>query len=339
MGADGSDGSKSAEDTSGSSKNVDDEDGSHASECEGEEMVMDEDSDIDADEVIGTQDSTARMPFPQVTQTLPIYMGSESDSGSASGESWLGKFHDYVDSDAFSDVDLEEEGPIDDTLEFEEWMGFHSAESYRPGSLDGENLKRYYRPSSWNSEHVTLLGSRENFTGPRPGCTLPPISTVPIAWSYWDTYWDDLTLDHIVIESNRYATAVLPNGRTKGGPNFKEINIFELRTWLDILLLMGTKRLPSLRNYWKRSETILQCQLIPRAMSVGKWEEIRRVLHLVDNRNMATNSSDPRFDPIAKTRWIIEHFNIVSRTLYNLQREITIDECVIPYKGKYAKIR
>jgi hypothetical protein len=146
-------------------------------------------------------------------------------------------------------------------------------------------------------------------------------------------------LDHIVTKSNRYVIAVLPNGRTKGGPNFKEINIFELRTWLGILLLMGTKRLLSLRNYWKRSETILQCQLIPRAMLVGRWEEIRWVLHLVDNRNVATSNSDPRFDPIAKTRWIIEYFNVGSGTLHNLQREITIDKCVIPYKGKYAKIR
>ena len=32
-------------------------------------------------------------------------------------------------------------------------------------------------------------------------------------------------------------------------------------------------------------------------------------------------------------------FRTVSREIYNLEREITVDECIIPYKGKYCFIR
>jgi len=46
-----------------------------------------------------------------------------------------------------------------------------------------------------------------------------------------------------------------------------------------------------------------------------------------------------QFDKIAKTRWLLDMFMEVSEANYNLEREITVDECVIAYKGKYCFIR
>jgi hypothetical protein len=64
-----------------------------------------------------------------------------------------------------------------------------------------------------------------------------------------------------------------------------------------------------------------------------------RCLHLVDNNTIVRDVSDPLFDRIAKTRWLVEMFVNISRNIYNLEREITVDECVIPYKGRYCFIR
>ena len=64
-----------------------------------------------------------------------------------------------------------------------------------------------------------------------------------------------------------------------------------------------------------------------------------RCLHLIDNSIVVRDVNDPRYDRIAKTRWIVDMFVKVSKEIYNLEREITVDECVIPYKGRYCHIR
>jgi hypothetical protein len=59
----------------------------------------------------------------------------------------------------------------------------------------------------------------------------------------------------------------------------------------------------------------------------------------VDNNDVIRNVADPRFDRIAKTRWLLDMFHEVSKSIYNLDREVTVDECVVPYKGQYCFIR
>jgi len=64
-----------------------------------------------------------------------------------------------------------------------------------------------------------------------------------------------------------------------------------------------------------------------------------KCLHLVDNNTLVKDTKHPQFDRIAKTRWLLDMFIEVSREIYNLEREITVDECVIAYKGRYCFIR
>jgi hypothetical protein len=42
---------------------------------------------------------------------------------------------------------------------------------------------------------------------------------------------------------------------------------------------------------------------------------------------------------LGKVRWLVEHFSIVSKEQYNCEVTITIDEIMVPYKGRYCNIR
>ena len=219
-----------------------------------------------------------------------------------------------------------------------------SPDSFTPVPMDTAQLADYYRKGSWNSANVDFVRSRDNFTGPMPGLKSPMPNGVPLPHTVFDMYWTDAVVDRIVIETNRYARAVLPSQdnelpRTKGGRSWKDVNRVEIRGWLGICILMGCKRLPCVRQYWFRSEPFLYCWLILSIMTLDRWEDIMRCLHLVDNSCIVRDVSDPRFDRIAKTRWLVDMFVKVSRDIYNLEREITVDECVIPYKGRYCFIR
>ena len=317
--------------------------------------ISDYDAPSDTEGVDGTQDSTARVTFPKVSHGLPDYMlcantslhpDDEVDLGmlsaDSSGEDWLPDFQDTIEtSDSDFDVDNLDEGePPAPGLE--SWC--MSPESFTPVHMDCEQLAEYYRPTSWNSGSVDYVRSRDNFTGPTPGLKSTNTQGVPLPHAVFDLYWTDATIDRIALETNRYARAPLPQvenevPRTKGGPTWKDVARSDIRGWLGICILMGCKRLPSVRQYWMRSQPFLYCQLISSIMSLGRWEQIMRCLHLVDNNSIVRDVNDHRFDRIAKTRWMVEMFVKVSKEIYNLEREITVDECVIPYKGRYCFIR
>lgn len=114
--------------------------------------------------------------------------------------------------------------------------------------------------------------------------------------------------------------------------------IAELRAWLGICILMGVKRLPSVKHYWMRKEGFIHCSLVSSVMTLARWEDLLRCLHLVDNREVVRDVGSRQFDRIAKTRWVIDMFVKVSKEIYNLERELTVDECIIPYKGRYCFI-
>ena len=317
--------------------------------------ITDYDAPSDTEGIDGTQDSTARDTFPKVSLGLPEYMlcsntnvqpDNVEDMGMASadssGDDWLPDFVDTIESsESDFDVDnLDENEPPAPGLEW--WC--MRPESFTPVHMDTAQLAQYYRKESWSSGSVDFVRSRDNFTGPTPGLKTPLPAGIPLPQGVFNLYWTVEVVDRIVVETNRYARALLPpmeNGlpRTKGGPLWKDVDRSEIRGWLGITILMGCKRLPSVRQYWMRSQPFLYCELISSIMSLGRWEQIMRCLHLVDNNTIVRDVRDPRFDRIAKIRWLVEMFVKVSSEIYNLEREITVDECVIPYKGHYCFIR
>ena len=317
--------------------------------------IVDYDAPSDIEGVDGTQDSTARDIFPKISLGLPEYMlcsntsvhsagGVEMGmmSADSSGEEWLPQFCDTIEtSDSDFDVDnLDESEPPAPGLE--RWC--MTPDSFTPVHMESAQLAEYYRKESWNYGSVDFVRTRDNFTGPTPSLKSPRLEGVPLPHTVFDLYWTDACVDRIVLETNRYARAVLPPvenelPRTKGGRAWKDVNRSDIRGWLGICILMGCKRLPSVRQYWMRSQPFLYCPLILSIMSLGRWEQIMRCLHLMDNNSIVRDVSDLGFDRIAKTRWLIEMFVNVSKNIYNLEREITVDECDIPYKGRYCFIR
>jgi hypothetical protein len=125
---------------------------------------------------------------------------------------------------------------------------------------------------------------------------------------------------------------------TNGRADWIDIDQPELLCWFGILILMGMKQLPNRRMYWD-SRPFYSCPLISTAMTRTRFEAIVRCIHLVDNETLQQDSKDPTFDKIGKVRWLIEDFAQKSRELYNPERVLTVDEIMVPYKGRYCGIR
>lgn len=131
-----------------------------------------------------------------------------------------------------------------------------------------------------------------------------------------------------------HATIDVTNGRR----NWTPLDMEELLAWFGILILMGIKEFPHIRCYWSSPE-FYNCPLISEVMSRQRFEAIIRCIHLVNNDDVVTDKNSPQFDKIAKVRWLCESFASLSQTLYNNERVCTVDEIMIPYKGRYCSIR
>jgi hypothetical protein len=167
---------------------------------------------------------------------------------------------------------------------------------------------------------------------------------VPTLGKFWSLYWTTEVLKKICMQTNLYARQyirepqVVVQQKTNGRKDWVPITVEELEAWIGILFIMGVKKEPQRRNYWQNADEVLRDPIIPRVMSLRRWEAINRCIHLVDNCQVQANPTLPGFDMLAKLRWLLDYFSRRSQELYHPERVITVDEIVVPYKGKYARI-
>ena len=192
----------------------------------------------------GTNDSTAHKPFPKVTISFPSYLLFDNNVNEAidsSGDEWIGGEEDWAtydeciedvedpetvvnlnglddqcnipsepaepigpDVDETDDCTAHRNSPGFDDEDYEEWS--QSSDSFKAMPLEDEQFAKYYHQSNWTSEHITLLGERNNFTGPRPGYVQPTLGPIPYSpLCFFDLFWPSSFLQEICDETNRYA--------------------------------------------------------------------------------------------------------------------------------------
>lgn len=146
-------------------------------------------------------------------------------------------------------------------------------------------------------------------------------------------------LDTIVIETNRYAgerRAQLDENRWRKGETFSEAPAWvsggeltrrELKMFLGILLHMGMKREPELRDHWS-TDPLFHDNFISENMSRNRFEEIFRYLHVADN------SISDESDKLAKVRPMINALNASFQASYLPTSELAIDEGLAAFSGR-----
>ncbi|MCO5572651.1 hypothetical protein L7F22_026409 [Adiantum nelumboides] len=148
-------------------------------------------------------------------------------------------------------------------------------------------------------------------------------------------------VDSIISETNRYANDVRRAAREKYPTmrRWEGIDRQSFFKFLGLVLAMTIQALPNTEAYWRGDvRGALQYPNFGRKMSLNRFQQIKRFLHLRDNK----------FRPLdKKTReyrcWqFLELENVLNRTFkecYQVGREVTIDERIIPTRNKRNPIR
>lgn len=128
-------------------------------------------------------------------------------------------------------------------------------------------------------------------------------------------------VDHIVTSSIEYA-------RQSGNHNF-QLSREEVKLYLAILFTSGHVPLPRRRMYWEQSSDVNN-MAISTAMTVNRFDEIMRYLHVADNNNLDAN------DKLAKVRPLFTLLNERFLEFYPMEENLSVDESMVPYYGRHS---
>ncbi len=103
----------------------------------------------------------------------------------------------------------------------------------------------------------------------------------------------------------------------------------EMKTFIGFELIMGIVHMPAYTDYWSNE---LRFPLISEKMSLKRYQQLRRYIHFADN------STDDGTDPYFKIRPIFEELRKNFSKIPN-EKRMSVDEMMVPYKGKKAGFR
>lgn len=181
-------------------------------------------------------------------------------------------------------MDLDEEFCIQDTL------GTFNASSngIDPQSNEFKNIE-------WKRLDLRIHSKETMFTGDE---SLPTeISSLRTPCDFFAYFVTDRFLTEIAKQTNMYAYQTNPNKKF-------EVNIMDLKKYIAILIFMSVYKYPNVRSYWGRHSF----SPIQSAMTLRRFEEIRKYVHYADSTTMKTKDH-PHYDALHKIRPVIIHFN------------------------------
>jgi Transposase IS4 len=161
---------------------------------------------------------------------------------------------------------------------------------------------------------------------------------------YFSLIFTNELLQDIVDQTNMYANQPKNNVRNVGrrsrenAPNparprpWQDMTIVELRAWLGMQIIMGIHVLPELKNYWS-SDPVLGVEAVSSVMTGKRFKKIVENIHLNDNTTIVPKD-DPSYDKLHKVRPLVTKINDVVKEVYQPSKTLSVDESMIPFKGR-----
>ena len=101
-----------------------------------------------------------------------------------------------------------------------------------------------------------------------------------------------------------------------------------MRKFLGLIILMGQVRKENIRDYWFTDPTVFT-PIFPCIMSRNRFESVWEVWHFSDNRQQ-TQDSGWLFKIWPAYEYFVQKF----RSVYSPKQELSLDEAMIPWRGR-----
>ncbi|XP_069802761.1 piggyBac transposable element-derived protein 4-like [Dendropsophus ebraccatus] len=155
------------------------------------------------------------------------------------------------------------------------------------------------------------------------------------AMGFFKLFFTDELVQLMVVQTNLYAQQFIsahPNSFHAVSNKWHPTSCEELLKYWGLTLNMGLTKKPEVRSYWS-TDILYHCPLYRNTMTRARYEAIQKFLHFTDN-SQCPPQNDPNFDRLFKIRPLINILALSFSRVYTLQKEISIDESLVHFKGR-----
>ena len=179
----------------------------------------------------------------------------------------------------------------------------------------------------WSSEPANIM--LQNFVeqpGPRHNLDA---SACPL--NFFFLMFPLVLIETFVAGTNLYAAqciAVSPNS------SWYNTCVEEMRAFLCMQIMFGIRGRPRLWMYWSEDKRFHNA-IISSIMTINRFKNISRYFHCRDTANAPTRGQQG-FDPLFKVRNIINTTEATFCAHFQAQRELSVDEAMVGFKGRLS---
>ncbi|KAM5148076.1 uncharacterized protein ACMZJ9_011736 [Mantella aurantiaca] len=240
-----------------------------------------------------------------------------------------------VDQMNDSDSDLELLAELSDSKSWVNSSSDTDTDETRDDSDDSAKLSDVQSWCSIDCGTDQAAPPRFPFSGV-PGMKVDVEHNNPLA--YLKLFLTDEVIEKIVTETNRYkeqqsATLYRKFSRSR---KWEPVTKDDIWTFLGLIILQGVVRKPLQKWYWSTNK-LLETPFFGTVMTEYRFSLIMKFLHFTNNEEF-----DETTHPAPKLRKIWEVFQMVVKNFqqtYVPERDISIDESLMAYKGRLSRIQ
>ena len=145
----------------------------------------------------------------------------------------------------------------------------------------------------------------------------------------------DELLELCVKETNRYATEYISSHTLSTHSRmhkWKKTDVVEMQAFISILLLSGISKRSNFELYWS-TDSLLDMRGFREIMPRDRFLILLQFFHVVNNNDQPLRD-DAAYDKAFKIRPVIDYLVPKWQQYFGPDRELSVDESIIPFKGR-----
>jgi Transposase IS4 len=229
-----------------------------------------------------------------------------------------GRFDESDESEGDTDEDEElvnsddEQLPDLDTPEFAEAVG-------EPAKKKGRQERKVW---SWTAGDLEYKEMPENKVKSRgmEQCRYPV--------DYFMKMFGEKTFQMLLEQTNIHRRNLKLQGKIQEKVDL--VTMKELRQVVGILMYISVVRMPNTRMFWSKN---MGHPAVNQVMPRERFENIIMLMHMSDNREQPAPGA-PNYDKLYKVRKLLEYLNINFQQHAEMEKVVSVDEQMIPFKGR-----
>ncbi|XP_008179963.1 piggyBac transposable element-derived protein 4-like [Acyrthosiphon pisum] len=224
-------------------------------------------------------------------------------------------------------LDLSSSDSFDEVYSSDEYVLQDSDSNNSDKIIEDSDADVEITDNDWNSD-INTMPKLFDFTG-NSGLQYTLSTKNPL--DYFNLFFDDNIMNNIVTWVNLRANTLKSLGVRKHSnlSNWKNIDVYELKKFIGLTLLMGIHKLPTIHLYWSKSE-IDYHPIYGQTLSRNRYETILRCLCFYEP------STTDKSDRLHKIN------NVLGPIISNIQTKrypkecLSLDESMLLWRGRLS---